>query len=171
MEGGDGRPRAEYPVGTVTFLFTDIEGSTKHLRELRDAYARVLEDHGRLIREQIEQAGGVVVDTQGDSFLAAFRHADDADAWEANFWDHNIWRVGLDGRPTVTVQLGQGSASGLALDKERRALWAIDPEGREVLRIDTEDGSIDQRIALTDAAPSAIAVTADAVWVTTYAES
>jgi class 3 adenylate cyclase len=53
----------ERPSGTVTFLFTDIEGSTVLLRQLRDAYGDVLATHGRLLREAFEGAGGQEIDT------------------------------------------------------------------------------------------------------------
>ena len=68
----------ELPTGTVTFLFTDIEGSTRLLHELGDRYAELLTEHGRLVREACEQYGGRVVDTQGDSFFVAFGDARDA---------------------------------------------------------------------------------------------
>jgi WD40 repeat protein/class 3 adenylate cyclase len=70
----------ELPAGTVTFLFTDIEGSTRLLHELGDGYADVLRDHRRLLREAFEQYGGREVDTQGDSFFVAFGDAGDAAA-------------------------------------------------------------------------------------------
>jgi class 3 adenylate cyclase/tetratricopeptide (TPR) repeat protein len=69
---------AELPSGTVTFLFTDIEGSTRVLERLRDHYADVLEDHHRLLREVFARHGGHEVDTQGDAFFIAFQRAKDA---------------------------------------------------------------------------------------------
>src|SRR3954471_22233045 len=66
------------PSGTVTFLFTDIEGSTVLLRQLRDAYGEVLTTHGRLLRKAFEDAGGQEIDTQGDSFFVAFSRPKDA---------------------------------------------------------------------------------------------
>jgi WD40 repeat protein/class 3 adenylate cyclase len=60
------------PAGTVTFLFTDIEGSTRLLHELGDGYAGVLADHRRLLRDAFGRHDGVEVDTQGDSFFVAF---------------------------------------------------------------------------------------------------
>ena len=66
------------PSGTVTFLFTDIEGSTVLLRQLRDAYGDVLDTHGRLLRQAFEDAGGQEIDTQGDSFFVAFSSPKDA---------------------------------------------------------------------------------------------
>ena len=68
----------ERPSGTVTFLFTDIEGSTVLLRQLRDAYGDVLATHGRLLRPAFEGAGGQEIDTQGDSFFVAFSSPKDA---------------------------------------------------------------------------------------------
>lgn len=68
----------ELPSGTVTFLFTDIEGSTRLLHELGDAYADALAEHRRILREAFERHGGVEVDTQGDALFVAFSRARDA---------------------------------------------------------------------------------------------
>jgi predicted ATPase len=71
----------DLPSGTVTFLFTDIEGSTRLLDELgADAYSAALADHRRLLREAVTSHGGVEVDTQGDAFLVAFADAAEAAA-------------------------------------------------------------------------------------------
>ena len=70
---------AERPSGTVTFLFTDIEGSTRLLSELgADRYSTALEDHRRILRAAFARHDGHEVDTAGDSFLVAFRRASDA---------------------------------------------------------------------------------------------
>ena len=66
------------PTGTVTFLFTDIEGSTRLLDELGDEYADVLAEHHRLMRAAFKPRGGVEVDTAGDAFFVAFERASDA---------------------------------------------------------------------------------------------
>lgn len=66
------------PSGTVTFLFTDIEGSTRLLDELGERYTEVLGEHRRVLREAFSQHGGVEVDTQGDAFFVAFARAGDA---------------------------------------------------------------------------------------------
>jgi class 3 adenylate cyclase len=68
----------ELPSGTVTFLFTDIEGSTRLLQELGEGYAERLAQHRRLLREAFERHGGVEVDTQGDAFFVAFSRASSA---------------------------------------------------------------------------------------------
>ena len=63
----------ELPQGTVTLLFTDIEGSTRLLHELGPArYADALSEHRRVVREAAAAHGGVEVDTQGDAFFLAF---------------------------------------------------------------------------------------------------
>jgi predicted ATPase/class 3 adenylate cyclase len=65
--------RADLPSGTVTFLFTDVEGSTRLLHELgAEGYADVLAEHRGVIREVCAAEGGVEVDTQGDAFFFAF---------------------------------------------------------------------------------------------------
>ena len=67
------------PTGTVTFLFTDIEGSTTLLQRLGDRrYAEVQEEHRRLLRAAFEEGNGREVDWQGDSFLVAFSRAREA---------------------------------------------------------------------------------------------
>ncbi|HSB39709.1 MAG TPA: adenylate/guanylate cyclase domain-containing protein [Gaiellaceae bacterium] len=66
------------PGGTVTFLFTDIEGSTRLLQELGDDYGQVVADHRRLLREVFQADGGSEVDTQGDAFFYSFPRARNA---------------------------------------------------------------------------------------------
>jgi predicted ATPase/class 3 adenylate cyclase len=68
----------DLPAGTVTFLFTDIEGSTKLLHKLGDRYAEVLAEHRRVLRDAFARHGGVEVDTQGDAFFVAFAEASEA---------------------------------------------------------------------------------------------
>ena len=63
------------PSGTVTLLFTDIEGSTRLLRALGDRYAEVLAAHNELLRAAWATHGGYEVDTQGDSFFVSFARA------------------------------------------------------------------------------------------------
>jgi predicted ATPase len=68
--------RSDLPSGTVTFLFTDVEGSTRLLHELgAEDYAAALAEHRRVIREACASEGGVEVDTQGDAFFFAFSTA------------------------------------------------------------------------------------------------
>ena len=101
--------RDDLPTGTVTFLFTDVEGSTKLLRELgAEAYADALAEHRRIVREACAASGGVEVDTQGDAFFFAFPTAPGARSAAAG--DHRRARTGPDqlrigvhtGTPLVT---------------------------------------------------------------------
>jgi predicted ATPase/class 3 adenylate cyclase len=98
----------QLPTGTVTFLFTDIEGSTRLLRELGDAYADVLEEHRRVLREAFARNGGVEFGTEGDAFFVAFARASDAvnaagDAQQALADTAVRVRMGIHtGEPVVT---------------------------------------------------------------------
>jgi class 3 adenylate cyclase/DNA-binding NarL/FixJ family response regulator len=66
------------PSGTITFLFTDIEGSTRLLKRLGEDYAALLREHHKVFRTIFERHGGREVDTQGDAFFVAFSRAKDA---------------------------------------------------------------------------------------------
>jgi predicted ATPase/class 3 adenylate cyclase len=94
------------PAGRVTLLFTDVEGSTRLLRELGDAYAGVLAEHRRILRWAFALHAGVEVDTQGDAFFVAFASAPDAaaaalDAQEALAEGPIRVRIGIHtGKPT-----------------------------------------------------------------------
>jgi YVTN family beta-propeller protein len=68
---------ADLPRGAVTFLFTDIEGSTRLVKQLRDRYGQVLGEHQRILREAFAKHGGHEIDTQGDAFFVAFATARD----------------------------------------------------------------------------------------------
>jgi YVTN family beta-propeller protein len=104
------------PTGTVTFLFSDIEGSTRLLRQLGARYGEVLATHQELLREAFLAHGGHEIDTQGDSFFVAFARARDAVAaavdaqrsLAAHEWPRSAdvrVRVGLhSGEPAVGEQ-------------------------------------------------------------------
>jgi DNA-binding NarL/FixJ family response regulator/class 3 adenylate cyclase len=68
----------ELPTGTVTFVFTDIEGSTRLVRDLGESYVSVIADHRRLVREALGEHNGYEVDCRGDEFLLAFQQPTDA---------------------------------------------------------------------------------------------
>jgi predicted ATPase len=70
----------DLPTGTVTLLFTDIEGSTRLLDELGDAYGDVFAEHQRALRAAFQSRGGIEVSTHGDAFFYAFERATDAAA-------------------------------------------------------------------------------------------
>jgi class 3 adenylate cyclase len=65
--------RTDLPTGTVTFLFTDVEGSTRLLHEFGpEGYGTAMAEHRRIVRDAVATHGGVEVDTQGDAFFVAF---------------------------------------------------------------------------------------------------
>jgi DNA-binding NarL/FixJ family response regulator/class 3 adenylate cyclase len=106
----------DLPGGTVTFLFTDIEGSTRLLKQLQDRYAEAMADHQHLLRVVFEENGGREIDTQGDAFFVVFRRAKDAvtaavaaqRALAAHAWPAKSQlrvRMGMHtGEPTVTPE-------------------------------------------------------------------
>ena len=101
----------DLPTGTVTFLFTDIEGSTRLLHALgTNAYATALAEHRSVLRDAFAAHGGVEVDTQGDAFFVAFPTAEGAaaaalDAKEALADGPISVRMGLHtGTPTLTAE-------------------------------------------------------------------
>jgi predicted ATPase len=100
----------ELPAGTVTFLFTDIEGSTKLLHELGDGYAEALSEHRRALRAAFEANSGVEVDTQGDAFFVAFSRARDALAAARN------GQEALGGGP-IRVRMGVHTGEPLVTDE------------------------------------------------------
>jgi YVTN family beta-propeller protein len=101
--------------GTVTFLFTDIEGSTGLLKQLgRARYGELLADQQRLLREVFAAHRGEVIDTQGDSFFVAFRSA--ADAISAAVESQRVlaahpWPEGADVRVRIGIHSGEASAT------------------------------------------------------------
>ncbi len=121
---------AELPTGTVTFLFTDIEGSTRLLSELGDGYAEVLAQHRRVFENAIEQHGGVGVDTQGDAFFVAFGRAADAvaAAEEAQQRLEIPVRMGIHtGEPELTA------GGYVGMDVHRAARICAAAHGRQVV--------------------------------------
>ena len=140
------RPRpgsAELPTGTVTFLFTDIEGSTRLLQELGDRYAAVRDDHAAILRHAIQEGGGVEVNTEGDSFFAAFRGP--AGAVRAAFTAQrglagHDWSPGPLVRVRMGLHTGDGTLGGddyVGIDVHRAARIAGAAHGGQVLLSDS----------------------------------
>ena len=93
------------PTGTVTFLFTDIEGSTALLQQLKAAYAAVLMECRRLVRTAVQERGGQEVDTEGDAVFAAFPSAREALLAAVSAQLHILRHPWPDGA-TVRVRMG-----------------------------------------------------------------
>jgi WD40 repeat protein/class 3 adenylate cyclase len=101
---------ADLQGGTLTFLFSDIEGSTRLLRQLRDRYAQVLADHRTLMRAAFARHGGEEMGTEGDAFFIAFRRARDALAAAAEAQRAlaaHEWPDGLDLRVRMGLNTGE----------------------------------------------------------------
>jgi class 3 adenylate cyclase/tetratricopeptide (TPR) repeat protein len=116
------------PGGVVTFLFTDIEGSTGLVKALRERYPRVLAEHRRLVRAAVAAVDGHEVDTQGDAFFVGFADAKQAvlcalaiqqalagHAWPAN--GRVRVRIGIHTRHSVPAG---GMYTGLAVHRAAR---------------------------------------------------
>jgi predicted ATPase/class 3 adenylate cyclase len=98
-------PSRDLPTGTVTLLFTDIEGSTRLLQQVGERYTDLLDATRRLMREAFDQWHGHEVDTQGDAFFVAFARATDALAAAVAVQRALFSAVRPDGRQ-VRVRIG-----------------------------------------------------------------
>jgi predicted ATPase/class 3 adenylate cyclase len=142
---------ARLPTGTVTFLFTDVEGSTRVLRELgADRYAEVLAAHRRELRAIFARHGGTEIDTQGDAFFVAFDRATDAVAAADEARGELaegllICRVGLHtGEPTLTPDGYVG------MDVHRAARIAAAAHGGQAVLSQTTRGLLADDIVVRD---------------------
>ncbi|MQA91664.1 MAG: AAA family ATPase [Gemmatimonas sp.] len=95
----------DLPTGTVTFLFTDIEGSTRLLHELGDRYGDLLAEHHLLLRRAFSRHRGVEVSTEGDAFFVVFPSVPDA-VNAASEAQRQLFRHAASGRSSVAVRMG-----------------------------------------------------------------
>jgi predicted ATPase/class 3 adenylate cyclase len=143
----------ELPSGTVTFLFTDVEGSTKLLHELgAEGYAQALAEHRRILRQAFAAQGGVEVDTQGDAFFVAFPTAPGALAAAAQ---------ALEGLSPGPIRVRMGIHTGtphvaeegyVGADVHRAARIAAAGHGGQVLVSATTASLIEQSNSLLQSA-------------------
>jgi predicted ATPase/DNA-binding SARP family transcriptional activator/class 3 adenylate cyclase len=159
-----GRGRRALPGGAVTFVFTDIEGSTRLAKALRDRYAEVLARHRRLVRAAIAAHGGHEVDTQGDAFFAAFGEAKQAVLCALEIQralGGQDWPGGAQVRVRIGIHTGQavpaeGAYTGLAVHGAAR-ICAVARGGQVLVSQPTRDLIEDEEegerlgFALTDA--------------------
>jgi class 3 adenylate cyclase len=134
---------ASLPGGTVTFLFTDIEGSTRLLQQLGDAYGEVVRDHRQLLREHLGGKGGTEVDTQGDAFFYSFPRARDgvagAVAAQRALAEHE-WPDGAEVKVRMGLHTGEpsvGEEGYLGLDVVRAARICSAGHGGQILLSET----------------------------------
>jgi predicted ATPase/class 3 adenylate cyclase len=130
---------AELPTGTVTLLFSDIEGSTRLLERLGDRYVEVLAEHRRLLRAAFARFNGREVDTEGDAFFIAFDKASEAvaaaaaaqSALAAHPWpDGAVVRVRMGIHTGEPIVVGQDYAG---MDVHRAARICSAAHGGQVL--------------------------------------
>jgi predicted ATPase/class 3 adenylate cyclase len=134
-----GRPHIDLPEGTVTLLFTDIEGSTQLLRRLGPLYSGVQENHRLLLRDAFARFDGREVDTQGDAFMVAFRSAHDtvnaaAEIQRQLAAEH--WPDGVEVRVRIGIHTGQpqrGSEGYVGIDVVRAARICSVTHGGQVV--------------------------------------
>jgi class 3 adenylate cyclase len=131
------------PTGTVTFMFTDIAGSTRLLTELGDGYADLLARHNEIIRAALAAHDGQEVSTEGDAFLAVFRTAQDAVAAAATAQrtlQSEAWPAGETVNVRMGLHTGEGRLGGdnyAGLDVNRAARIAAAGHGGQVLLSET----------------------------------
>jgi len=134
---------ASLPGGTVTFLFTDIEGSTRLLQELGDQYGDVIRDHRLLLREHLGAQGGTEVDTQGDAFFYSFPRARDAVSGAVaaqRALAKHAWPEGAEVRVRMGLHTGEpsvGDEGYLGLDVVRAARICSAGHGGQILLSET----------------------------------
>lgn len=150
----------ELPSGTVTLLFTDIEGSTRLLRQLDTSYLSVLNEQRVLLRAAFAEWRGVEVDTQGDAFFVAFTRAADALACAARIQRAlaaRVWPEGASVRVRIGLHTGEPVQTGsgyVGLDVHRGSRIAAAGHGGQVLLSqathDLVEGHLPEGLAFRD---------------------
>jgi len=127
------------PTGTITFLFTDIQGSTKLVQSLGSDFHELLNEHHRLMRAAIDAHGGIEVSTEGDAFFVVFESAPSAAraaiAAQRSFAEHD-WPGGTEVAVRMGLHTGEGTLSGDnygGLDVNRAARISSAAYGGQIL--------------------------------------
>ena len=142
----------ELPTGTLTFLFTDIEGSTRLLEELGDGFRVLQDDHAAIVRAAIAHGDGVEVRTEGDSFFAVFRSpagAIRAAVRAQRALAGHRWPPGRALRVRMGMHMGEGILGGgdyLGLDVNRAARIAAVGWGGQVVMSDAVRGMVEHHL-------------------------
>ena len=134
------------PSGTVTFLFTDIEGSTRLLQQLGDGYGELVQQHRSVLREALGAAGGREIDTQGDAFFFSFTRARDAIAGavaaQRALAEHE-WPAGAEVKVRMGLHTGEpsvGEEGYHGIDVVRAARICSAAAGGQILLSETTRG-------------------------------
>ncbi len=146
----------DLPHGTVTLVFTDVEGSTQLVQRLGDRYAHVLDDHRRLFRDAVEQQNGLVVDQRGDEFFVVFPDARQAAeavvAAQKAFAEHD-WPTGVELRVRMGMHTGEPAVRGetyFGLDVHRAARICQAGSGGQILLSRTTRDALDSEHEVED---------------------
>jgi DNA-binding NarL/FixJ family response regulator/class 3 adenylate cyclase len=147
---------ANLPHGTVTLVFTDVEGSTQLVQRLGDRYAHVLDDHRRLFREAVDAGKGMVVDQRGDEFFVVFSDAraavDTLVAAQRSFAEHE-WPAGVDLRVRMGIHTGEPNirdGTYFGLDVHRAARICQAGSGGQILLSERTRQEVDAEHELQD---------------------
>lgn len=144
---------APLPTGTVTFLLTDIEGSTRLVQELpADEWLVVLEEHNRILRSAVDAHGGIAVKTEGDAFFTVFESATAAVraavAMQRALQTHP-WPEGAPIKVRVGVHTGEGTLGGddyVGLDVHRAARITASGHGNQVVLSETTAALVERNL-------------------------
>ena len=155
----------ETGTSTLTFLFSDVEGSTALLRTLRDGYGAVIGEHERLLRAAWEECGGRELDADGDSFFVAFRRprqAVDAAVAAQRALALHTWPEDVGVRVRIGVHTGEASLAGdqyVGLAVHRAARICDAGHGGQILISETTRSLLEDEeaelegVALSDLGP------------------
>src|SRR3954452_19655621 len=139
MSGSDGRSAGHHPTGTVTFFFSDVEGSTRLLERLGPDYDEVMRSHRAVVRRAVATHQGFEHGTEGDSFFVVFSDAAAAVAAAVETTEglaSTEWPEGGEVRVRIGLHTGEGrlvDEDYIGLDVHRAALIAADGHGGQVL--------------------------------------
>ncbi len=146
------QPGIALPTGTVTFLFTDIEGSTRLLQALGGAYPDLLAEHHRILRDAVKEAGGIPISTEGDSLFAAFDSPASAAAG-AVAAQRALATTSWPGGAAVRVRMGLHTGEGMTrdgtyvgIDVHRAARISAAGNGGQILLSDATRALVEQSL-------------------------
>jgi predicted ATPase/class 3 adenylate cyclase len=143
---------AALPTGTVTFLFTDIEGSTRLATESAEQFPKVLERHHALLREAFNARDGVEVMTEGDAFFVVFSSplaAVESAAQAERLLAAEAWPSGLEVRVRMGMHTGEAVLGGdnyVGLDVHRAARISAAGHGGQVLLSETTKALVERAL-------------------------
>jgi len=146
----------DLPMGAVTMLFTDIEGSTPLVHRLEDGYGALLADYRRLLRKAVADAGGHEIDCRADELFAVFEHAADGVAAAVaaqRMLAQHVWPAGARVRVRMGLHSGTPALEGtayLGVDVHRAARICAAAHGGQVLLSQATRDLVEVRFQASD---------------------